>query len=310
VIEFEQIFVQFEAGRALSDVNLKVEPGALCVLVGPSGSGKSTLLRLVNGMVRPAAGRVLVRGVDVADLDPAPLRRSIGYVMQSVGLFPHRTVAENIATVPRLLGWPKDKTQARVTAMLDLVHLDPAIFADRATAELSGGQAQRVGLARALAADPDILLMDEPFGAVDPITRRDLRAELRRIHAATGKTILLVTHDPVEALDLATQIVVLRRGSVVASGSPVDLTARDGDAFVRELFGGEALALRRLRFTAVADVMEAGPDCGSPAICESASLREALAVMIEARASRLAVTGPDGLPVGTLPIEALVERHR
>jgi osmoprotectant transport system ATP-binding protein len=310
VIAFERISVRFEAGRALSDINLTVQPGALCVLVGPSGSGKSTLLRLVNGMVRPAAGRVLVRGVDVAALDPARLRRSIGYVMQSVGLFPHRNVAENIATVPRLLGWPREQIQARVAAMLDLVHLDPASFADRAPAELSGGQAQRVGLARALAADPDILLMDEPFGAVDPITRRDLRAELRRIHAATGKTILLVTHDPVEALDLATQIVVLRRGSVVASGSPVDLTARDGEPFVRELFGGEALALRRLRFTPVGEVMVPGPGFDGPAIAESASLREALAVMIEARASGLTVIGRDGLPAGTLPIEALVERHR
>jgi osmoprotectant transport system ATP-binding protein len=310
VIAFEHISVRFEAGRALSGVSVTVEPGALCVLVGPSGSGKSTLLRLVNGMVRPAAGRVLVRGTDVATLDPAPLRRSVGYVMQSVGLFPHRSVAENIATVPRLLGWPKDRIGARVAAMLDLVHLDPTTFADRRPAELSGGQAQRVGLARALAADPDILLMDEPFGAVDPIIRRDLRAELRRIHAATGKTILLVTHDPVEALDLATQIVVLRHGSVVAAGSPVDLTARDGDPFVRELFGGEALALRRLRFTRVGDVMEPGIAGNEPTILPSASLREALAVMIEARASRLSVVDEDGRAVGILPIEALVERHR
>ncbi len=225
------------------------------MLVGPSGSGKSTLLRLVNRLVDPTSGRVLVRDADVATLDPAPLRRSIGYVIQSIGLFPHRTVADNVATVPRLLGWPKEKIAARVAEMLDLVHLGGAAFANRAPAELSGGQAQRVGLARALAGDPDILLMDEPFGAVDPITRQDLRAELKRIHAETGKTILLVTHDPVEALELATQIVVLRRGRVVAAGSPLDLTEADGDAFVRDLFGGEALALRRLRFTRVGDVM-------------------------------------------------------
>jgi osmoprotectant transport system ATP-binding protein len=310
VITFDHVSVQFEAAEALSEIDLTVEPGALCVLVGPSGSGKSTLLRLVNRLISPTAGRVLVRGADVATLDPAPLRRSIGYVIQSVGLFPHRTVAENIGTVPRLLGWPKDQIKARVEAMLDLVHLGGASFADRSPAELSGGQAQRVGLARALAADPDVLLMDEPFGAVDPIIRGDLRAELKRIHAETGKTILLVTHDPVEALELATQIVVLRHGQVVAAGSPMDLTARDGDPFVHELFGGEALALRRLRFTTVADVMEAGSPTMGPPIAWDASLREALASMVETRASCLAVIDGDGRPVGSLPIAALVERHR
>jgi osmoprotectant transport system ATP-binding protein len=310
VISFERVSVNFTAAEALTEIDLTVDPGALCVLVGPSGSGKSTLLRLANGLVRPSAGRVLVRGTDVADLDPAPLRRSIGYVIQSLGLFPHRTVAENIATVPRLLGWPKDKIAARVSAMLDLVHLGDAAFQDRAPSELSGGQAQRVGLARALAADPDILLMDEPFGAVDPIVRRDLRGELKRIHAETGKTILLVTHDPVEALDLATQIVVLRAGSVVAAGSPMDLTARNGDPFVRELFGGEALALRRLRFTQVGEVMQAPAGAGGPHVPEDATLREALGVMVETRSSRLTVVRPDGTAVGALPVEALVERHR
>jgi osmoprotectant transport system ATP-binding protein len=309
VITFDNVSVDYEAGRALSDVTLTVEPGALCVLVGPSGSGKSTLLRLVNGLVHPFAGQVLVRGIDVAALDPAPLRRSIGYVIQSVGLFPHRTVAENIATVPRLLGWPRERIRARVETLLDLVHLG-GNFADRAPAELSGGQAQRVGLARALAADPDILLMDEPFGAVDPIIRRDLRSELKRIHGETGKTILLVTHDPIEALELATQIVVLRQGSLMAAGSPMDLTAHKGDPFVRELFGGEALALRRLRFTSVAEVMEPGGGAVGPAIAQDASLREALALMVEARASRLSVTDGQGRPVGTLPMAALMERHR
>jgi osmoprotectant transport system ATP-binding protein len=309
LITFDHVSVTFDAAHALHEIDLAVEPGALCVLVGPSGSGKSTLLRLVNRLVEPTRGRVLVRGSDVATLDAAPLRRSIGYVIQSVGLFPHRSVAENIATVPRLLGWPKDRIAARVEAMLSLVRLGGDAFANRAPAELSGGQAQRVGLARALAADPDILLMDEPFGAVDPITRRDLRTELRRIHAETGKTILLVTHDPVEALELATQIVVLRQGRVVAAGSPMDLTAREGDPFVRALFGGEALALRRLRFTTVADVMEAAAGEAGPSIAPEASLREALALMVEARASRLSVVD-GGRIVGSVPVEALVERHR
>jgi osmoprotectant transport system ATP-binding protein len=280
------------------------------VLVGPSGSGKSTLLRLVNRVVEPTGGRVLVRGEDVSTLAPAPLRRSIGYVIQSTGLFPHRTVADNIATVPRLLGWPKERIAARVEAMLDLVRLSAAEFADRYPSELSGGQAQRVGLARALAADPDILLMDEPFGAVDPIIRRELRAELKRIHAQTAKTILLVTHDPVEALELATQIVVVRAGRVVAAGTPLDLTDADTDPFTRDLFGGEALALRRLRFTTVADVMDPMPDPEAPAIPGGATLRDALARLVETRAPRLSVTDGSGRPVGSLALSALVERYR
>jgi osmoprotectant transport system ATP-binding protein len=311
VIRFENVSVAFAAtAKALSDLDLTIEPGALCVLVGPSGSGKSTLLRLVNRLVEPTRGRVIVRGADVADVDPARLRRSIGYVIQSVGLFPHRTVADNIATVPRLLGWPKVQIEKRVEAMLDLVHLGGADFQDRYPSELSGGQAQRIGLARALAADPDILLMDEPFGAVDPIVRRDLRAELKRIHAETAKTIVLVTHDPVEALDLATQIVVLRQGRILAEGSPMDLTRPGGDPFLRDLFGGEALALRRLRFTTVEEVMEPAIDVPAPPIGPEASLRDALALMVEARASSLSVAGADGRPLGSLPIEALVERHR
>jgi osmoprotectant transport system ATP-binding protein len=313
VIAFQDVSVAYDGRPALSGVTLSLERGALCVLVGPSGSGKSTLLRLVNRLVTASAGQVFVRGKDVSALDAAHLRRSIGYAMQSVGLFPHRTVGENIATVPRLLGWPREEIAARVEAMLELVHLGGSKFQNRYPAELSGGQAQRVGLARALAGDPDILLMDEPFGAVDPITRRDLRAELRRIHAATGKTILFVTHDPAEALELATQIVVLRQGLVVAAGDPLDLTAPGGDAFTRDLFGGEALALRRLQFTRVAAAMDPltdGDAPGAPPIPAGAALDEALALMVAARTSRLTVVDEAGRPCGRLDAEALVERHR
>jgi osmoprotectant transport system ATP-binding protein len=310
VIAFDGVSVDFGERAALFDVSFAVEPGALCVLVGPSGSGKSTLLRLVNRLVEPTSGRVLVRGRDVATLASAPLRRSIGYVIQSIGLFPHRNVAANISTVPRLLGWPRDRVDERVAAMLELVRLKPGDFADRYPAELSGGQAQRVGLARALAADPDILLMDEPFGAVDPIIRRDLRAELRRIHAETAKTILLVTHDPVEALELATQIVVVRAGRIVKAGTPLEITDPAGDPFTRDLFGGEALALRRLRFTVVADVMDHNRDPAAPEIDARATLRDALARIVETRSSRLSVTDAEGRPVGSLPVDALVGRYR
>ena len=258
MIAFEGVSVEFGRARVLRGVDLRVRAGALCALVGPSGSGKSTLLRLVNRLVSPSGGVVRVRGEDVAGADPARLRRSIGYAMQSVGLFPHRTVARNIGAVPRLLGWERARIQARVEELLALVRLDPGL-AGRYPAELSGGQAQRVGIARALAADPDILLMDEPFGAVDPIARRELRAELRRIHAGTGKTVLLVTHDPGEALELATDMAVLRDGRVVASGTALELTAAPVDAFVRELIGGGDFGLRRLGLLPVRAAMDAEP---------------------------------------------------
>ncbi len=308
MIGFDRVSVSFGATEALEDVTLSVAPGALCVLVGPSGSGKSTLLRLVNRLVEPTAGRVSVRGTDVTALEPAQLRRSIGYVIQSVGLFPHRSVAENIATVPRLLGWERRRIDARVTSMLDLVRLGEE-YRERYPAELSGGQAQRVGLARALAADPDILLMDEPFGAVDPITRGSLREELRRIHQKTGKTVLLVTHDPIEALELATQIVVLRGGRMVAAGTPMELMAPAGDPFIRDLFGGELLALRRLRFTPVAAIMEPPQPGAAPGIPAATSLWDALTRMIDQRAARLAVNDESGGVIGSVSLRALVERH-
>lgn len=209
------------AGRTVVDrVTLEVPAGHLCVLLGESGSGKSTLLRMVNRLVEPSAGRVLVEGRDVAQAEPEALRRRIGYVIQSVGLFPHWRVADNIATVPRLLGWQAPRIAARVEELLGLVGLEPAQFRDRYPHELSGGQAQRVGLARALAADPPLLLMDEPFSALDPGTRRGLQGELRRIHQATGKTILFVTHDVEEALALADGLAVLDQGRLVAQGRP------------------------------------------------------------------------------------------
>ena len=309
MIGFDHVSAVFGPTTALSDVSLEVPAGALCVLVGPSGSGKSTLLRLVNRLVEPASGVVRVRGEDVAGSDVVLLRRSIGYVIQSVGLFPHRTVAENIGTVPRLLGWPKTRIERRVDEMLTLVHLDPAEVRDRRPSELSGGQAQRVGLARALAADPDILIMDEPFGAVDPITRRSLQAELKRIHSETSKTILLVTHDPGEALALATQLVVLREGRLVAAG-PVDaVTGLAADPFVREFLGAHDLVLRRLDLATVRDLMESPHAGGQGAIGISASLSEALARLVELRRDWLEVRSENGDVVGSISLRRIVEGH-
>jgi osmoprotectant transport system ATP-binding protein len=308
MITFERVDVTFGDVAALERVELRVAPGELCVLVGPSGSGKSTLLRLVNRLIEPTAGTVRVRGDDVMSLDPAQLRRSIGYVIQSIGLFPHRSVAENIATVPRLLGWPAERIRERVDAMLSLVRLDPGAFADRRPSELSGGQAQRVGLARALAGDPDILLMDEPFGAVDPIVRRELRAELRRIHQETGKTIMLVTHDPAEAFELATRIVVMQGGRVVAAGTPDALLQDDADPFVRELVGSD-IGMRRLELTTVGEVLDGGFDPAAPGIADTASLGEALSLMVETRSTRLGVVSAEGAPLGSVDMQRIVEEH-
>jgi osmoprotectant transport system ATP-binding protein len=309
MISFEGAEAVFDGVAALKGIDLHVPKHSLCVLVGPSGSGKSTLLRLVNRLVEPTSGTVRVRGTDVADLNPVLLRRSIGYVIQAIGLFPHRTVAENIATVPNLLGWPKAQIEARVDEMLSLVQLEPADMRDRLPAELSGGQAQRIGLARALAADPDLLLMDEPFGAVDPITRRSLRSELKHIHAQTAKTIVFVTHDPAEALELATQLVVLREGRIVVSGAPAAVTGRDADPFVRDLVGGPNLIMRRLDLARVRDVMQP-PRAGSAGtIRGSASLSEALTRLIELRCEHLNVSSDAGDVIGSISLQAIAEHH-
>jgi osmoprotectant transport system ATP-binding protein len=305
MIVFEDVTVRYRGVPALEGVNLTIQEGALGVLVGPSGSGKSTLIRLVNRLVEPDRGRVLVRGIDVMALDPPELRRSIGYVIQSVGLFPHRTVAQNIATVPRLLGWPRDRIDAQIDAMLELVRLDGS-FRHRYPDELSGGQAQRVGLARALAAEPDILLMDEPFGAVDPITRRELQGELTRIHRETGKTILLVTHDPREALDLATLIVVLRAGHIVAASRP-EILAHEPGAFARDLFGADTLILDRLRRRDVGAFVSGQAQDDDPSISAEAPLSEALLCMMETGRERLRVVDAEGRAMGSITFHAILE---
>jgi len=239
--------------RAVDDVSFAVGEGELCVLIGPSGSGKTTTMRLINRLETPTAGRIVVNGHDIRSLDAVELRRGIGYVIQQSGLFPHFTVADNVAVVPRLLGWPREKRRRRADELLELVGLPPEIFADRYPRQLSGGQQQRVGVARALAADPPIVLMDEPFGAVDPITRKQLQRELRRIQAAVRKTIVFVTHDISEAFLLGDRIVLMADGRIVQNGAPADLLRRPADAFVTA-FIGEDRGLRALQFTTLAEL--------------------------------------------------------
>jgi osmoprotectant transport system ATP-binding protein len=234
---------------AVDGVDLTIAEGTFAVLLGPSGCGKSTLVRTINRLVEPTAGTVLLDGRDVRERDATELRRGIGYVIQAVGLFPHYTVAQNVGVVPALLGWDKARIARRVDDLLALVSLDPARYRDRKPRQLSGGEAQRVGVARALAAEPRVLLMDEPFAAVDAIVRASLQDQIARVHRELGTTIVFVTHDVDEALRLADRIVVMNAGRVVQHDTPEALLEHPADAFVRDLVGVDAetrrLALER-----------------------------------------------------------------
>lgn len=266
------------AARAVDDVTLEVPAGQLRVLIGPSGSGKTTTMRMINRLERPTAGRIFVDGKDIATLDAVRLRRTIGYVIQQSGLFPHFTVADNVSIVPRLLGWPATQRRRRSEELLDLVGLPPATFADRYPRQLSGGQQQRVGVARALAADPPIVLMDEPFGAVDPITRKQLQRELRRIQAEVRKTIVFVTHDISEAFHLGDWITIMSDGHVVQDGSPADLLLNPASQFVTD-FIGEDRGIRALQYTLLAEVAKPSavpPSTGEPLLSGSVSVMDAL----------------------------------
>jgi osmoprotectant transport system ATP-binding protein len=237
LIRFRNVSKSYDGGQrfAVRDVTLRIEAGEWVALLGASGSGKTTTLKLVNRLLEPTSGSVEVAGQDVARVDPAVLRRGIGYVFQGVGLFPHLSVAENVAVVPELLGWPEADIRARVDELLRLVRLAPDEYRARRPRELSGGQRQRVGFARALAARPQVLLLDEPFGALDPVTRDDLRVDVRTLQRALGVTTLLVTHDMAEALLMADRIVVMDAGRVLQIGTPRELVTRPADDTVARL---------------------------------------------------------------------------
>jgi osmoprotectant transport system ATP-binding protein len=252
MIRFEAVSKHYGNGvYAVQDLNLEVTTGELCVLVGPSGGGKTTVLRMVNRLVEPSTGRIVIDGQDIATVDPVELRRRTGYVIQQPGLFPHLKVADNVASVPNLLGWDRARVRLRVDEMLDLVGLDPATYAGRYPHELSGGQAQRVGVARALAGDPPVLLMDEPFGAVDPIQRDRLQQEFLRLHAQLHKTVIMVTHDVDEAVRMGDRIAVLSQGGVLEQyETPAELLAHPATAFVSDFIGADR-GLRRLAVTPI-----------------------------------------------------------
>jgi len=256
-IEFQHVTRIYPdaATPAVDDVSFTVPEGVLCMLVGTSGSGKTTLLRMVNRLIDPTAGQILIDGVPTTTQDPIALRRGIGYVIQQVGLFPHMTVEENVRVVPSILGKSAREMRGRVDELLTLVGLDPDQYRARYPRQLSGGQQQRVGLARALAADPDILLMDEPFGALDAITRERLQDELLRIQRELRKTVLFVSHDVAEAFRLGDQVVVMHDGKLVQVGTPVDLISHPADDFVRQLVGADS-TLRQLEYLPVTAALE------------------------------------------------------
>jgi osmoprotectant transport system ATP-binding protein len=246
-IAITDVSVSYDKGRSMAvrGVSLAVHEGTFIALIGSSGSGKTTMLKVVNRLVEPMSGRVEISGEDVSRLDPALLRRRVGYVFQGVGLFPHLTVAENIAITPKLLGWDTGRRARRVTELLDLVHL-PRDLAARLPATLSGGQAQRVGVARALAAEPKIVLMDEPFGAVDQITRTALARDYRELHERLGLTTVMVTHDVVEAVLIADRIAVLSGGQIVEEGSAHDLLSEAKHEYSRQLMSMPRLQAERI----------------------------------------------------------------
>ncbi len=310
MISFERVSKRFETWNAVTEVSFNVAAGEICVLLGTSGAGKSTVLRLVNRLIEPTEGQVRVRGQPVQAQPPEVLRRQIGYVIQSVGLFPHWTVARNIATVPRLLGWTTAAIEARVTELFALLRLDGAALAGRYPHELSGGQQQRVGVARALAARPDILLMDEPFGALDPVTRAGLQDELLRVQRETGCTILFVTHDLAEALRLGNRVGVMDRGRLLQLAPPRQLLTDPADAFVRDFIGPETVGLRLLALGRAADRLHPGSDAAAlPQIAADLPLDRALSVMLAAGVERLGVVDAAGRPLGTLHWADLLARQ-
>jgi len=294
MISLQDVTKQYPDGTvAVSELTLEVDEGVICALVGPSGCGKTTTMRMINRLIEPTSGRILVAGDDVTSLDVRQLRRRIGYVIQNAGLFPHYTVRKNVATVCRLLGWDKAKTAARVDEMMDLVDLDPAIFGDRYPHQLSGGQRQRVGVARALAADPPVLLMDEPFGAVDPIARERLQDEFLALHQRVRKTVVLVTHDIDEAVKLGDRIAVLKQGGFLEQfDSPAAVLGFPVNDFVADFVGSDR-AIKRLRVSPIpaltSEQVPGGP--GVLDVAPEASLYDLLAAVLQAPDSLVRVNG-------------------
>jgi osmoprotectant transport system ATP-binding protein len=289
---------------------MSVEKGTITVIVGTSGSGKSTLMRMINRLVPITEGRISVGGRDIMSVPATELRRRIGYAIQGHGLFPHRTVAQNIATVPALLGWDRARTQRRVEELLTLFRLDPGAFAGKYPHELSGGQQQRVGVARALAAEPEVLLMDEPFGALDPVIRGKAQDDLLDIQKQFGTTIILVTHDMDEAFHLGHQIAVMSEGKLLQCSTPEKILTEPADPFVQQLTGTSDRALKLMSLSSLKGAVEPAKAGLDHALSETLSLRDALAEMIWQGVDEAAVQDASKAPVGSISLQHLLQLGR
>ena len=298
------------ARPAIDDLSLTIPAGEICVLIGPSGGGKTTAMKMINRLISITEGDITIDGTSVTALEMTELRRGIGYVIQQIGLFPHMTVEDNIGTVPRLLGWDKQRIRARARELLELVGLDPDEHAKRYPSQLSGGQRQRVGLARAMAADPPLMLMDEPFGAIDPITRERLQNDFLRLHREIRKTVVFVTHDIDEAIKMGDRICILRQGGVLAQyDTPEAILAAPADEFVAQFVGADRglkrLALRRLDEVELAagarTATAPAPECSS----SKTTLRDALSLMLTEGSAGVVVVGEDGEPTGYMTFDVI-----
>jgi osmoprotectant transport system ATP-binding protein len=300
MIRLDRVTKAFGSVVAVDSVDMEVPAGAVCVLLGPSGCGKTTTMKMINRLITATSGKIYIDGRDTNEIDDVKLRRSIGYVIQQIGLFPNKTVEDNILVVPDLLGWDRKRSRTRAAELLNMVNLDPAIFLRRYPKELSGGQQQRVGVARALAADPPVLLMDEPFGAIDPINREVIQDEFMKLQAKLKKTVVFVSHDIDEAVKMASRIAIFREGRLVQYDTPDNILAHPINAFVAEFVGSDR-TLKRLRLIKVGDVMLGEP----PRVRAEDSLDTAARLMEEHGHVSIVMVGPRGRARGVVRLEAV-----
>ncbi|MBA9031135.1 ABC transporter ATP-binding protein [Rhizobium leguminosarum] len=310
MIEIRNVTKRYGTATVVDNVSMSVEKGEITVIVGTSGSGKSTLMRMINRLVPITEGEIFVGGQNVMDVPVTELRRKIGYAIQGHGLFPHRTVAQNIATVPQLLDWDSARIAKRVEELLGLFNLDPATFADKYPHQLSGGQQQRVGVARALSAEPELLLMDEPFGALDPVIRGKAQDDLLAIQKQFGTTVILVTHDMDEAFHLGNQIAVMSQGRLLQCSTPEKILTEPADPFVQQLTGTSDRALKLMSLLPLKESMEPAKNGLAYALPQSLSLRDALAEMIWQGVDEAAVQDGEKAPVGSISMTRLLELGR
>ena len=310
MIEIRNVTKRYGTATVVDNVSMSVEKGEITVIVGTSGSGKSTLMRMINRLVPITEGQIFVDGQNIMDVPATELRRKIGYAIQGHGLFPHRTVAQNIATVPQLLDWDSARIAKRVEELLGLFNLDPATFADKYPHQLSGGQQQRVGVARALAAEPELLLMDEPFGALDPVIRGKAQDDLLAIQKQFGTTVILVTHDMDEAFHLGNQIAVMSQGRLLQCSTPEKILTEPADPFVQQLTGTSDRALKLMSLLPLKESMEPAKNGLAYALPQSLSLRDALAEMIWQGVDEAAVQDGEKAPVGSISMTRLLELGR